>query len=332
MTSPGIQILDSCAIIRLNALFPKYLLAKDIKIGESDQFSFLGKLNGNWHLYRRHEKSLSGNEKAALVDYARKSGLKTFDLHDKIMSVSMNDEMSSFIDGINAITGCRLSPVLLQTQGDVYLCIEFDMSHSRDVSNAVLGFLAAGSRSDASLIYYGRYTGKIPYLLRMYLEKGNSPSNLTLVETRWEFMDDRIDIENEGLFMNTGTIIPKEFSDSSSETIVMRLDSPEVKGSMHVTHLYPESEIVEILLKSGYFHDFFLNVILEYSGPIFYTSHCDGKGLTNNFIIDTSAKDSFLFGLFENWSKERRVKHVNLITQVRTLQFPDPEEYAVAHP
>lgn len=332
MPYPEFQILDSRAIIRLHAFFPGYLLAKDIRGGEADNFCMLGKRNSRWYLYRRFAQSLSSNEKAALTDYFTGNDFQTAELHDKTVTVSMSDLISDFLDRINGISGCRLSPVSLQTKGDIYLCVEFEMSQSREVSSAVLGFITSYRRLDASLVYYGKYISNIPYILRMYLEKGNSPTRLTHVETRWEFMDAGIEVENEGLFMNRGTIIPKQFSDSSSETIVMRLDSPEVKGGIHATHTYPGSRVVEILLKSGFFRDFYLNVILEYSGPIFYSSRCDGTGLTNNFIIDSAAKDSFIFGLFRNWSQERRVRHVNFITQVRNLGDMDLQQYSVAHP
>ncbi|MCL4451066.1 MAG: hypothetical protein M1327_00355 [Candidatus Thermoplasmatota archaeon] len=326
LSYPEIQLMDSRAVIKFNSIFPKYLQAKDLRIGEVDNFSLLGRLNHHWKLYRRIPRDLSDSERTALVDFATKHGLNSFTLKGATMSVSLPDEFSSFIDSINAILGCRVSPVILQSNGDIYICIEFEMTQSSIVSKVIMDYLRSKHEMDVNLIFYGKHTGKLPYIFNIYQKLGNSLERLTLVETRWDFNNSNIGVENEGLFLNHGILIPKQFSDSARENIIMRLDSPEVKGSVETLHVPGTSQIVEANLKSSFFNDFFLNVIIEYSGPIFYAAKCDGTGLTNCYIVVTDAKDSFLLGIFKHWSLKGRHEHVNFLKQVRDFNSIDSDD------
>ncbi|MGC8516260.1 MAG: hypothetical protein ACP5OC_09055 [Thermoplasmata archaeon] len=328
MNYPEIQLMDSRAIIKLNSIFPKYLQARDIRIGEADNFILIGKHSGKWNIYRRLNQDLSETERSALVDFALKNGISTFVLHEKTMSVSLPAELSVFLDNINSISGCRVSPVSLQSNGDIYLCIEFEMSQSSSVSKVIMDYLRSKQGSDVNLIYYGRYAGKVPYIFNIYQKLGNSLENLTIVETRWEFNDIRMDSENEGLFLNHGILIPKQFSDSKTEGIIMKLESPGIKGSFDAISIPGKSSLVETQLKSSFFNDFFLNVILEYSGPISFAAKCDATGLTNCYIVETDARDSFLKGLFKHWSLGGRHEHVNFLLQVRNLGSIDFNDHA----
>ena len=56
---PEIQLMDSLVVIKLNSIFPKYLQARDIRIGEADNFILMGKRSGNWNIYRRLNQDLS---------------------------------------------------------------------------------------------------------------------------------------------------------------------------------------------------------------------------------------------------------------------------------
>ena len=326
LSYPEIQLMDFRAIVKFNSIFPKYLQAKDIRIGEVDNFALLGKRNDRWNLYRRVPQDLSDGERTALVDFAIKHGLNSFKLNGKTMSVSMPDEFSSFLDSINAIIGCRVSPVCLQSNGDIYLCVEFEMTQSSIVSKVIMDYLRSKHEMDVNLFFYGKHTGKLPYIFNIYQKLGNDLGNLTLVETRWDFNNSNISVENEGLFLNQGILMPKQFSDSNNESIIMRLDSPEVKGSIEASHVPGGSQIIETSLKTSFFNDFFLNVIIEYSGPIFYAAKCDSTGLTNCYIVESKAKDSFLQGLFKHWSLKGRHEHVNFLMQVRNFNSIDSDD------
>jgi hypothetical protein len=244
------------------------------------------------------------------------------------MSVSLPAKLSAFLDNMNSISGCRVSPVSLESNGDIYLCIEFERSQSSPVSRVIMDYLRNKPGSDVNLIFYGRYSGKVPYLFSIYQKLGNSLGNLTLVETRWEFKDVRMDEENGGLFLNHGTLMPKQFSDSETESIIMRLDSQGIKGSFDAISVPGESNIIEANLKSSFFNDFFLTVIIEYSGPIYFAANCDATGLTSCYMVETNARDSFLKGLFKHWSLSGRHQHVNFLLQVRNLDSIDFNDHA----
>ena len=328
MSLSEIQLFDSRAVIKLNSIFPKYLQARDIRIGEVDNFILIGKRGGNWDIYRRINENLTETERSALQDFALKNGFSTFVLHGRTMSVSLTIELSAFLDKMNSISGCRVSPVSLESNGDIYLCIEFEMSQSSSVSKVIMDYLRSKHGFDVNLIFYGRYSGKVPYLFSIYQKLGNNLGNLTLVETRWEFKDVRIDVEDEGLFLNHGTLMPKQFSDSKTEGIIMRLESQGIKGSFDAISVPGESNIVEAHLKSSFFNDFFLTVIIEYSGPIYFAAKCDATGLTSCYIVETNARDSFLNGLFKLWSLSGRHTHVNFLLQVRNLDRIDFNDHA----
>ena len=321
-----IQLMDSLAVIKLNYIFPKYLQARDIRIGEADNFILMGKRSGNWNIYRRLYHDLSETERSALVDFALKNGLDTFVLQGRTMSVSLPAELAAFLDNINSTIGCRVSPVSLLSNGDIYLCIEFEMSQSSYVSKVIMDYLRSKHGLDVNLIFYGRYAEKVPYIFNIYRNLGNSLGNLTLVETRWEYNDTKIDLENNGLFLNHGILMPKQFSDATTEKILLKLESPEVKGKIDAISLPGESRLAEANLKSSFFNDFYLNVIIEYSGPIFFTAKSDATGLTCYYTVETDARDSFLLGLFRHWSLEGRHNHVNFLVQVRNLDKVDLDE------
>jgi len=311
--------MDSRAIIRLNSIFPKYLQVKDIRIGEADGFSLIGKRNDRWNLYRRISHDLSDSERSALVNYAINHGLDSFALQGKTMSVSLPAELSVFLDNFNSIIGCRVSPVSLHSKGDIYLCLQFEMSQSTEVSRLIMGYINSKHEFDVNLIFYGRYAGKVPYIFNLYQKLGNSLSNFTLVESRWEFNEATIEAEAEGLFLNRGTLMPKQFSDSANEQIIMKLETPEISGGFHAIPVPGEPNLFEAHLKSSFFRDFYLNVIIEYSGPIFYTAKSDSSGLSSFYIVQTDATDSFLQGLFKHWSLRERHNHVNYLVQVRNM-------------
>jgi hypothetical protein len=323
MSFPEIQLLDSRAIIKLNSIFPKYLNAKDIRIGEVDSFSFIGKRKDRWNLDRRISEDLSESEKSALVNYAVTHGLDSFTLRGKTMSISLSAELSAFLDGLNAIVGCRVLPVSLLSNGYIYLCLEFQMIQSRQVSRLIMGYFRGNHEYNDNLIFYGRYAGKLPYILSLYKKLGNSLANLTLVESRWEYGGSMRETDAEGLFLNYGTLMPKQFSDSAVEDIILKLESHEKRGSFEAISVPGDPYLIEARLKSSFFNDFYMNVITEYGGPIFYTAKSDEKGLTSYYVVQADAKESFLEGLFRFWSLSGRREHKNYLVQVRNLDHVD---------
>jgi hypothetical protein len=314
------MILRNCAILELHAVQPKFLKIGEMRVGERDRFHVIGREGGKWFFYRRLTQQLTYEEKNLLMEQS--SSLKmTLDPFSpsNIIRMSVPDFQGQFYDDINDIPGCRVSPITLQNAGNVYVSIEFHESQSQKVSDLILDFIMRDEPYERNIVHYGLNPDNLPYLLNLYLSLGNSPNNLALVKTRWIIDKEIIAKENQGIFQNSGTFIPKQFVDDESDELIWRMNQPVIKGDALHTVVDESDHLVEINVKSRFFSDFHANIIRSYSGAIFFGLKCEENVLNNYFIVERHALERFLEGLNRHWNLLERRHHSNYLVEVADL-------------
>ncbi|MHB1492125.1 MAG: hypothetical protein ACYCSG_01690 [Thermoplasmataceae archaeon] len=314
------MILRKCAVLKLHAVNPKFVNIGDIKIGEKDHFHTIAREKGKWYFYRRIEQQMTEIEKESLQNFSKKVGM-TYDVTvlSNIIRMEIPEIQGNFYDGINNITGCRVSPITLQSGGDVYLSIEFTENLSDKVSDKILEFINEDSPYRKSIIYMGTQQDKVPYLLNFYLSLGNSPHDLSMIKSRWAFKEKEAIIENEGVFQNRGEFIPKKIVDDETDELIWRMDSREPLGGSKIDSVDEGDHIFEMKVRSHFFSDFYYNVVRTYCGAVFSGYYCDKGGLTSYYIIEKVAQQRFLQGLQKHWSLEKRRHHLNYLLEIGDL-------------
>ena len=314
------MILRHCAVLELHAVHPKFLKIGERSMGEEDHFHVIGREAGKWFFYRRIKQELTVEEKRLLKE--RSSSFKmTFDPQSpsNIIRMSIPDFQGQFYDDINSIPGCRVSPITFQRSGNVYVSIEFHGSQSQKVSDRILDFITEEAPYERNLVHYGLNPTGLPYLLNLYLSLGNDPRNLVLVKTRWIIDKEGIASENQGIFQNTGSFIPKQFDDGESDKLIWRMDRPGIMGDALHTVVDDAEHIVESDVRSKFFSDFYANVIRGYSGAIFFGLRCENGTLVDYFIVERPALQRFLEGLYRHWNLPARKHHSNYLVEVDDL-------------
>ncbi len=314
------MILQNCVVLELHAVHPKFLKIGDIRLGEQDHFHLIGRESGKWFFYRRIKQELTNREKELLKTHSSLEKMQFDPLSSSnIIRMSIPDFQGKFYDDINSIPGCRVSPVTFQRAGNVYVSIEFHKSQSQKVSDRIMDFIAEDEPYERSIVHYGSNPSNIPYLLNLYLSFGNLRNNLVLVKTKWLLSKEEITSENQGIFKNNGTFIPKQFVDDEMDSLVWRMDHPGIYGDSLFTVIDESEHLVEMNVKSKFFSDFYVNVIKNYCGAIFFGLRCENGTLFNYFIVERQATQSFLEGLNKNWNLPRRNHHLNYLMEVDDL-------------
>ena len=266
--------------------------------------------------YRRIERKLTGNEMESLQKYARKIDMVyDFTLSNSIIKMKVPEFQGKLYNEMNNIPGCRVSPVTFQRSGDVYISIEYAGNMAEKVSDKIMDYVNASYPYERSVIYMGSQSGKMPYLLNLYSSLGNSLHDLTLIRTRWSFKGNEAALENEGIFQNTGEFLPKQFVDDEADGLIWRLNSKEIRGRSPSIIVDEDNSIVEMNVRSGFFSDFYRNVIKEYCGAVFSSYKCDENGLTSHYIVEKRAQQTFLRGLQRHWNLEARKRHANQLLE-----------------
>ena len=314
------MILGNCAVLELHGVQPKYLKIGQMRMGEQDHFHVIGRERGKWFFYRRIKEQLTPEEKKLLAE--RISSLNMVidpSSPSNIIRMSVPDFQGQFYDDINDIPGCRVSPITLQNDGNVYVSIEYEESQSQKVSDRVLDFVMEEAPYERSIVHFGSNPNDLPYLLNLYLSLGNSLGNLSLVKTRWIIDRERIDSENQGIFQNSGVFIPKQFVDDESDRLIWKMNQQPIKGNAHYAVINESKHLVEMNVRSRFFSDFYANVIRGYSGAIFSGLKCEESTLTSYFIVERHATERFLGGLHSHWNLPPRKQHNNYLVEISDL-------------
>ena len=314
------KILNCCAILRLHQVQPKYLKAREVHIGEEDHFHFIAKEGNQWLFYRNTGKDLSMNEQKALREYAKSVGISgEIQYSNGLMQMPIPDHQGKFYDSISEIQGCRVMPVTLQRDGDVYVCIEFHENSMKSVSDKILDFVQTEYPYRKTILYMGVWKSNLPYLLNLYSSFGNSLQNFSLIKTRWEFNEGDALSGNDGVFLNHGIFVPKQFVDGETDTLIWRMENADVKSGTNYEIVDAGDHVVETRIKTKFFADFYRNVVKSYSGPVFYGAKCDGTGLSSYYIVEKGTQSMFLAGLNNHLNRSARIRHKNYLLEITEL-------------
>lgn len=314
------MILNRFAILKLHGVSPRYLKGGEIRQGEPDHFHVLGVEGGKWFFYRRIREQLLEGEKESLMSYSSDMGMQVdLDFSKKVMRTEVPKLQGDFYHRINNTPGCRVYPVTLQSQGNVYASIEYDETKSGVVTSAIMDYLERPLPYKRSIAYMSRRKNDFPYLLSLYSTLGNSLQDFHLIRTVWNFQGDEEIHENEGVFQNRGDFVIKQYTDKESESLIWRMDSDEIAGNSTVSVVNKRQNVVETKLRNRFFSDFYATVLKGYSGGIFFGARCEGNRLINHFIVEGETAQIFLSRLFSHWNMNSRKLHSNYLLEVRKL-------------
>lgn len=316
------ETLGKCTVIKIHNLLPKKLKATDIDSKLKDGFLFLASVGEKLLVYQNIGEEATGLEVSQLKKFISNwGGGERVEIRNGILEMELPSFLVPFHNRINEIPGCRVYPNLLRMDGDVYLCIEYHETASNEVSKAVMDFLSEDHIFEKELIYSGIQGGKLPYLLNIYRENGNSLGDFMVIRTVWEFRDGQEKTGNQGVFQNIGTYVPKCFVHDSTDKLIFRNAGHGTMGDAP-HHLVDENRnIVEFDVKSRFYSDFYNEVIRNYSGPIFMHMEVQESRQVSYHVVERKQQNLFIKGLLGHWNRQSRKDHVNYIDMAQRLDM-----------
>lgn len=308
------ETLDRCAVIKIKDLLPRKIKTSEINSSLKDGFLFLAKSGDRYLVHENLGFEFTSVEAEHLKKFISTwRGGEDVTIENGVVEIEIPSFLVPFIDGVNAIPGCRVSPNLLRVGGDVCMYLEFHETSRARLSSLLMEFLASEHLFEKELVYIGRQEGRIPYILKMYLDLGNSLGDLFVISTIWEFRNGEEQNQNQGVFLNSGNYVPKSFVDGTSDRLIFMVENSEIQGDAPYETVDSTNGVFEFEVRSRFFSDFYREVIRSYSGPIFCHMTVSGKYHTTYYVVEKSKQARFLAGLNNNWKRKARENHVNYL-------------------
>ncbi len=316
------ETLDKCTVIRIHNLVPKKIKTPDFNSELKDGFLLMVRDKEKLIAFQNLGFTPTDAEKAHLKQYVSTwGGGEQVDVKNGVLEMELPIFLKPFIESINNIPGCRISPNLLRIGGDVYLSVEYTQISTGRVNQVILDFINIDHLFRKNLIYSGSQGGRIPILLKIYQEAGNTLEDFTMITSVWEMDKSHQADQNLGVFTNLGTYVPKSLINDSNDLLIFRKSEPNITGNAEYTVADPDNNIVEFKVTSKFFSDFYNFIIRNYSGPIYMHPVVTRNRHTTYFIIEGAKVNLFLSGLYNHWSTESRKDHVNYIGGVERLDL-----------
>lgn len=314
------ETLKNCTIIRIQNLLPKKIKISDVNAELKDSFMFLARSDSRLLAYENLGFAPTKLETDILKKFIRNwGGGENVEVRNEVLEMELPSFLTPFHAEIDKIPGCRISPNLLRIGGDVFLTIEYHDTVRKQVSDTVMRFLSADHLFDKKLVYTGRQEGKLPYILKFYEQNGNDLDRFFMITTVWEFNPEDIRKQNNGVFQNSGSYVPKCFVNDSRDKLIFKTESLEIQGEGRYEVIDQDEKIVEIEIKSKFFSDFYDEVIMKYSGSIFCHMEVSKTRQVSYYLVDMNYQNLFLKGIQNNWKREARADHINYISSARKL-------------
>lgn len=320
----GKPLLNNCAVIEVQNIFPEHLMQGELKLPAHDNFHFLVKDRRGWSLYQKIPRSLDEKEAAVLDSYLEKHDwAQRAKSTGDVLSITISDRLQALVETINNIPGAMLNPNLLQKGTNLYICVMFQDSCRTQISDLVLDFVSNPEFQERSLVFYGKNGSAIPRLLNFY-ERENEGEGFLMIKTVWDFDSEAEKNENSGVFQNKGMFQPKYFEEAGKIKMIARLENNEVLGDAEYKWIDREQNLVEFSFASHFMEDFTTNVIERYSGPVFSQMVSEKGSLVSYYIIDKSKKDEFFRAISKHWSMPLRKAHSNRIELIDDIMYVRP--------
>lgn len=317
----SLETLEKCAVIKIHDLLPRKIKTSEANSILKDGFLFLGQEGSKLIVHENLGLELTEIEVEHLKKFVSTwGGGDRVDVINGVLEMELPTFLNPFVEKINAIPGCRISPNLLRIGGDVYFYIEFHNSSNSSVSNEIMAFMSKEHLFEKELVYAGNQDNGIPYILKMYRDFGNSLNDLFMITTVWEFTNGQEEYQNQGVFQNQGNYVPKAFVDGFSDKLIFKMKKREILGNSEHRLVDESDNLVEFSVTSRFFSDFYSEIIKNYSGPIFCHMEVAEKKHISHYLIERKRQVPFIKGLLNNWKRDARADHTNYIYSAESLE------------
>lgn len=315
-------VLDNCAVLEIRNIFPEHLEIGELKLPSKDHFHFLVKDSSGWSLYQNAGRTLTEQELGILVNRLHEQKwLEQPRSNGQMLAISVSAYLQDFMDRLAETPGARVNPNVLQKGGSIYVAIEFDESCRKKTSDLLLDYAGDPDHNERSIVYFGKQKTGLSRLLSLYDNNGNTSESFILIQTIWKYTPEITASQVSGVFQNHGVFAPKFFSEKGDITMIARLEDGEIKGNVKSVEIGSEKNMYEIVFESHFLNDFYENVIMNYSGPIFYRIVTDAEKMRSFYIVDSRIRDKFIQSLTRYWNLPPRKDHDNSIELIDTYEF-----------
>ncbi len=320
------ETLENNTIIKINNLMPKKIKTETKEVDLKDGFLLMVRENNKLMAIQDLGFEPTDREIGIMKQYISLwGGGEDINIRNGILEMEIPQFLKPFVDEVYEQPGCRITPNLLRVGGDVFLSVEYPEVLAQKVASIVKEFIEQDDLFQKEVIEAGKKQQGIPVLLRMYKNTGHDLGDFVMVTTVWE-LDDKIrENENQGVFSNTGSYVPKSFVDNSNDKLIFKKNESEIFGSAEHIVVDKENKIVEFTVSSRFFSDFFNNVAKVYTGPIFMHPVVMKSKQITYLIIERRREEIFLKALQEHWKLDARKDHFNYIQSVDRLDHVHQE-------
>ena len=312
------EVLENYAIIRLKNRFPKSLNLPSFSFNLESKFFFSILKDGQLYMYRNLGKSLSEIESFNLKRTKEFQDYEMNIVQNSVLQISVKDDALAFFNHLNSLKGCRVNPNILSNSQDAYIQTDFSDEARERVSKLLLDLMSS-NKTGVEIIAFGKHSGGIPYLLKLFRGFGGKLSDFFLIKTEWHLNIISREKENSGVFLNKGKFVPKYFTNTDKDILIFKLETPNYKESHSLKVFSEGTNIVEMEANTTFFTDFYREVIETYYGTIFFEAEIYGNVMTSYYIIDENLSSAFLSGLRRHWSIPKRKDHHNVLVTAMNL-------------
>ena len=320
------EVLENFAIIRLKNRFPKSLNLASFSFNLENKFFFSILKDGQLYMYRNLGKNLSEIESFNLKRTKEFQDYEMNIIQNSVLQISVKSDVFAFFNHLNSLKGCRVNPNVLSNSQDAYIQTDFSDEAKDQVSKLLLDLMSSNIKM-VEIIAFGKHSGGIPYLLKLFTDFGGGLSDLFLIKSEWHLDTVSREKENSGVFLNEGKCVPKYFTNTNKDTLIFKLEIPDYKETPSLKVFSQGTNIVEMEANTTFFSDFYKEVIETYYGTIFYEAEIHDNVLTSYYIVDENLSTTFLLGLQRHWSIPKRKDHHNVLVAAMNLtNFKVPQD------
>ena len=312
------EVLENFAIIRLKNRFPKSLNLASFSFNLENKFFFSILKDGQLYMYRNLGKNLSEIESFNLKRTKEFQDYEMNIIQNSVLQISVKSDVFAFFNHLNSLKGCRVNPNVLSNSQDAYIQTDFSYEAKDQVSKLLLDLMSSNIKM-VEIIAFGKHSGGIPYLLKLFTDFGGGLSDLFLIKTEWHLDTVSREKENSGVFLNEGKFVPKYFTNTNKDILIFKLEIPDYKETPSLKVFSQGTNIVEMEANTTFFSDFYKEVIETYYGTIFYEAEIHDNVLTSYYIVDENLSTTFLLGLQRHWSIPKRKDHHNVLVAAMNL-------------
>ena len=315
------DIFPLCAVIRIENVFPKNIRVSDRKREPDTEFIMLVKSGEKMYFYLNLRSELSEGETNKFIDFwTNNHPGRIVSIRKNTVEMEAPHQFLELVKRVDRIPLARVSPNILRNGPDTYLRIEFSKYSNIEVSKTVFDMLDNDPLNATTLEYLGENIISVPYILHFRPDMGMPLRRFTSVTTIWESGSEHISSVYNGFFLNDGKYVPKMLSSNSTDVLIIKPESIELKGDMKIRCQDSESGLAEVELKSGYLSDLLNEIVKSYSSPLLYGGENHNGKSMRYYVLDTDLASVFLKALSRFWNMPGRKNFKNYLYRIENLE------------